>query len=101
MEKFPLRLTLNKLTLVITGRNEVAAKVMFLLVSVILFTEGLPQCMLGYHQPPLPGKEAPLPPRKEAPPPGIRSMSGRYASYWNAFLCLVMLILSEWKFSQI
>ena len=29
-------------------------------------------------------------PRKQTPPPeadsGIRSMSGRYASYWNAFL---------------
>ena len=30
---------------------------------------GLPQCMLGYQ-----------------PPPGKRSTSGRYASYWNAFL---------------
>ena len=34
---------------------------------------GLPQCMLGYHPP-------------GSRPPGIRSMSGRYASYWNAFL---------------
>ena len=31
---------------IITGRNEVVAKVMFLLVSVILSTGGLPQCML-------------------------------------------------------
>ena len=36
-----------------------------------------------------PGKQTP--PSKENPPwqgdpPGIRSMSGRYASYWNAFL---------------
>ena len=39
--------------LVVTGRNEVVAKVMFLLVSVILLTEGgfLPQCMLGYQPP--------------------------------------------------
>ena len=49
-------------------------KVMFLHMSVILFTGGLPQCSLGY------------------PPPGsslcweIRTTSGRYASYWNAFL---------------
>ena len=40
----------------ITSRNEVVAKVMFLLVSVILLTGGgggggLPQCMLGYHPP--------------------------------------------------
>ena len=27
----------------------------------------------------------------------IRSMSGRYASYWNAFLCL-MKLLDEWLF---
>ena len=43
-----------KITVIFTGRNEVVAKVMFLLVSVILST-----------------------------------MSGRYASYWNAFLCNV------------
>ena len=57
-----------------TGRNEVVAKVMFLLVSVILFTGGLPQCMLGYHPPP--GRRHPPgrrpfrrrhPPRKETP----------------------------------
>ena len=42
-----------------------------------------------------PAKETPLPrnepPWKEAPP-GIRSMSGRYASYWNAFLFQVNFI---------
>ena len=51
----------------------------------------LPQCMLGYHTPP-PGSRHP--PRADHPgsrlPPeadsGIHSMSGRYASYWNAFL---------------
>ena len=94
---------------IFTGRNEVVAKVMFLLVSVILSTGGggLPQCMLGYHPP----REAHTPPGSTplqeehpseahplgiTPPPretdsGIRSMSGRYASYWNAFL------LSYWK----
>ena len=60
-----------------TGRNEVVAKVMFLLLYVIQFTGGdLPQCMLGYHHTPweggTPGKEAPpregSTPRKEAPP---------------------------------
>ena len=46
---------------------------------------GLPQCMLGY--PPPEGD----PPRKERHPPGIRSMNGRYASYWNAFLSLMII----------
>ena len=71
---------------------------MFLQLCVILFTGGLS----GMENPP-PGKETPLgretppssetphqgePPSlgRETPPPGIRSMSGRYASYWNAFL---------------
>ena len=47
----------------ITGRNEVVAKVMFLLVSVILLT---PQ-EDGY-------------------------CCGRYASYWNAFLFNLFLV---------
>ena len=66
------------------------AKVMFLQASVILSTGGggsLPQCMLGCQTPPGPGT-----PRTRHPPPEadarIRSMSGRYASYWNAFLFL-------------
>ena len=142
---------------VITGRNEVVAKVMFLQLCVILFTggvclsacwdtphqgdpfppkkeappaketphEGEPPCQGGCQEggPPSQGdppkkeapkketpqeggtpKEDPLKketpqegstPPKEAPPQegdpqeadsGIRSMSGQYASYWNAFL---------------
>ena len=101
---------------IITGRNEVVAKVIFLHLSVILFTEGcLPQCMLGYHTPrsrhppeadtpwsrhphradPLRRQKTPWsrhPPRADTPqsrhPPGsgLRHLSGRYASYWNAFL---------------
>ena len=74
-----------------TGRNEVVAKVIFLHLFVILFTGGVssrenPPCQ---GEPP-PGRETP--PAKETPrqgepfPPAIRSMSGRYASYWNAFL---------------
>ena len=47
----------------VTGRNEVVAKVMFVLVSVILLT---PQ-EDGYCR-------------------------GRYASYWNAFLCIIQLL---------
>ena len=76
------------MVLIITGRNEVVAKVMFLQVSVILLTGGcLPQCMLGYHPP-----RADPSPREQNPreaDSGIRSMSGRYASYWNAFLFTV------------
>ena len=81
----------------------------------------LPQCMLGCHPPrmenppPGPGRPPPDqadPPRMEnppgpgRPPPGpgrppppreadssIRSTSGRYASYWNAFLCLLVFLL--------
>ena len=126
--------------LVITGRNEVVAKVIFLHLSVIHSVHrgggggGLPQCMLGYHHPPRPGRPPPRPgrpprtrqmhpqtrqtppdqadthPPDQADPPGpgrppqtrqtpprtrqtppeadssIWSTSGRYASYWNAFL---------------
>ena len=74
----------------ITGCNEVVAKVMFLLVSVILLTRGgLPQCMLGYQPP---GSMHPLqkqaPSRKHAHPPFPRHTVNerRYACYWNAFL---------------
>ena len=36
---------------IVTGRNEIMAKVIFLHLSIILFTRRrcLPQCMLGYH----------------------------------------------------
>ena len=120
------------LNYLITGRNEVVAKVIFLHLSVIhsLHRGGLPQCMLGYHPPgpdtpptrhhppgtdtpptrhppdetppgSRPPWEQPSPlgadPPHQTPPPGadpppreadssIRSTSGRYASYWNAFL---------------
>ena len=106
---------------VITGRNEVVAKVIFLHLSVILFTGGgvLSQCMLGYHPPEQtpPGADPPWdqtplgadtpPPREQTHPPGsrhprsrhppretdssIRSTNGRYASYWNAFLLVIFL----------
>ena len=99
--------------------NEVAAKVMFLLVSVILLTggsasvhAGIPSPLPEQTPPPQsrhpPGSRHPLgsrhPPEADTPlgadtpggrhrPPradsGIRSMSGRYASYWNAFLVLI------------
>ena len=60
-----VRILLECTLVFITGRNEVVGKVIFLHLSVILFTGGvLPQCMLGY-QPPL-GAE---PPRDQALPP--------------------------------
>ena len=152
---------------IITGRNEVVAKVMFLHVSVILYMAGvsgetpltrqIPSPPGTRQTPPPPGtkenplgRENPSPPRtkenppwtrqtpprtKENPPsrenpPGtkenppdqadtprtkenplweedcsIRSMSGRYPSYWNAFLLsngflsdgLSSLLLLEFK----
>ena len=54
-------------------------------------------------EPPLPWKEnphgkenPPTPPLlgRRPPPPSIRSMSSRYASYWNAFLFIKWLIQS-------
>ena len=60
------------------------AKVMFLHLSVILFTGGvLSQHAMGQ-----------TPPRKKpGSPPPPRATSGRYASYWNAYL-LPLCILS-------
>ena len=91
------------------------AKVIFSQVSVCPQGGGLPQCMLGYNPPgsrppqdQTPPNQTPPPPWDQTPPPprtrppqtrhtpwsrppreadaSIRSMSGRYASYWNAFL---------------
>ena len=54
---------------IITGRNEVVAKVIFLHVSVIHSVHrgggGLPQCMLEYHPP----DHADPPPEQTPPPP--------------------------------
>ena len=66
----------------------------------------LPKCMLEYHTPPeQTPPEQTHPPRADTPPPGpdssIRSTSGRYASYWNAFLYSQMLTLYEQKRSKI
>ena len=61
------------------------------------------------HYPPRPGTPPPrtrhTPPRPGTPPreadASIRSMSGRYASYWNAFLLELYLFFNElyWKLS--
>ena len=93
---------------IFTGRNEVVAKVMFLHVSIILLTV----VVSGQGEPPRqgepPSREEPPsgnrettgqgePPPDQVPPPGpcrppreaeprIRSASGWYASYVNAFL---------------
>ena len=63
------------------------AKAMFLHLSVILFTG--PQCMLGYHTPP------PRPLCRACWE--IRSTSGRYVSYWNAILFMLLLFLIHSK----
>ena len=101
--------------LVITGRNEVVAKVMFLQACVCpqgwrgfclsaywdtpprtRHTTTLPRDQAdppgpGRHTPPGPGR----PPRTRQTPrkadSSRRSTSGRYASYWNAFLLLSRL----------
>ena len=55
----------------ITDRNEVVAKVIFLHLFVILFTGGvLPQCMLEYQPPPRADPPEQTPPdQAQAPPP--------------------------------
>ena len=74
--------------LVITGRNEVVAKVIFLHLSVIHSVHrggGLPQCMLGYHPPPGadpldqadPPQDQPDPPRPARPPPDQADPPGK------------------------
>ena len=53
-------------------------------------------------EPPPDGEPQP-PPRMEKPPPeadsSIRSTSGRYASYWNAFLFYIVLLGLKERFS--
>ena len=60
--------------ILVTGHNEVVAKVIFLYLFVILFTGGgvLPQCMLGYHNPPQDQADPPGsdPPGTRQTPPG-------------------------------
>ena len=82
---------------------------------------GLPQCMLGYTPPEQtppqtrpPGSRHPpgsRPPWADTPPPrsrhpspreadsSIRSTSGRYASYWNAFLSFLFRV--TWRTSKV
>ena len=63
-------------------------------------------CMLGYHPPqgadtsqeqtPLRSRHPPrADPPEQTPPPRIRSMSGWYASYWNAFLFSSVTLLNQ------
>ena len=82
--------------------NDIWDKVMFLHLSVILFTGGgvYPSMQWGRHPPDR------HPPRQTTPPPqgrhprpwantpleyyAIRSTSGRYSSYWNAYLLYII-----------
>ena len=114
----------SKIRKVITGRNEVVAKVMFLQVCVCpqggrvsaSVHAGMPYPLPPVETPrmerPPPGtrqtprmEDPPLPetrqtlPGDQADPPreadsGIRSTSGRYASYWNAFLLNLVIYTS-------
>ena len=67
--------------------NEVWGKVMFLHLCVILFIGGV--CIQGGSASRWESASRRLGRRPTPPPPhyGIRSISGRYASYWNAFFC--------------
>ena len=113
--------TPSKKRFLVTGRNEVVSKVIFLHLSVILFTGGGASVHAGMPPPRTTYPPDYVPPRDYVPPqttyppglrttprdyvppgttypPGlrtppppaadssIRSTSGRYASYWNAFL---------------
>ena len=87
---------ISYLQIIITGRNEVLAKVMFLHLSVILLTGGEYLTRNPPRTREVPPRDQTHPPqtRQEPPPPGtadsgIRSTFGRYASYWNAFLSTV------------
>ena len=83
MKTLPTISTFSQLGLV-TGRNEAVAKVMFLLMSVILFTGGSAPGPGGSPQqtPPAdtPSGQIPL---GHTP---LQTISGRYTSYWNALL---------------
>ena len=86
---------------IVTGRNEVLAKVIFLHLSVIhsvhrgaYLTSRTPPGPDPPRDQTPPGTRPPrdqTAPGPDPPPPGtadsgIRSTIGRYASYWNAFL---------------
>ena len=78
----------------VTGCNEVVAKVMFLQVCVCPQGGRVSASVhTGMPCPPPPDQADP-PPRDQADTPpreadsSIRSTSGRYASYWNAFLLM-------------
>ena len=50
--------------------------------------ESLPQCMMGYTHTHNRPREADHPPPPCSACWEIRATSGRYASYWNAYLCI-------------
>ena len=79
----------------VTVRNEVA-KVMFLHLSVILFTGGLPQCMLGCHHPPS-GTRHTLPPTPRTmhphPPGTMHTPPGPCTSPRQLLLRMVRILL--------
>ena len=84
--------------------NEVWDKVMFLHLSVLLFSVGVSAPLhAGIHPPPLADPPDRHPPPYADTPLGrhpspryyrIWSTSGRYASYWNAYLSRIVHILS-------
>ena len=75
-------------------------KVIFLRLSVILFTGGCladtpwPDMPLGRQPPPLVRHPLSRHPLARHMPPGYVHCSGRYASYWDAFLLQMLLNIS-------
>ena len=84
--------------------NEVVAKVwnIFTPVCHSVHRGGRGSASVHAGIPPPPG---PDPPREQTPPPweadtSIRSTSGRYASYWNAFLSFECIYYNVFAFSR-
>ena len=71
---------------IITVRNCSCGKVMFLHLSV---SHSVPWATTPWLTPPLAHTPRQTPPGRHPPPFGDCHCSGRYASYWNAFLLLI------------
>ena len=87
------------IVLLLPPANEVWGKVMFLHLSVILFTGGGGLHPGGLHLGRSTSRGLGRPPLDADPPEhyGIQSTSRWYASYWNAFLFITIIIHGIYK----